>query len=268
MSTLGNILWVIFGGLIIFVLYLIGSIMLMITMIGIPFGIQTLKIAGFAIWPFGREVRAGPKADNALYIIMNVIWRVSGAMLLGMALYKWGVLAARRSRAFYARWLVAGLAVGWPLILLGVHLHERAGWSMRYSMVLGWQINSWASLPVALAYASAVMLFCGRGLLPGPTARLAAVGRMAFTNYIVQTLICTTLFYGHGLGLYARLPFAQLFWLVLAIWVLQLAYSPWWLARFRFGPLEWLWRSLTYRTRQPFRRVPPQAAATPSLDSS
>lgn len=202
------------------------------------------------------------------FFLMNVIWRVSGAMLLGMALYKWGVLAARRSRAFYARWLVAGLAVGWPLILLGVHLHERAGWSMRYSMFLGWQINSWASLPVALAYASAVMLVCGRGLLPGLTARLAAVGRMAFTNYIVQTLICTTLFYGHGLGLYARLPFAQLFWLVLAIWVLQLAYSPWWLARFRFGPLEWLWRSLTYRTRQPLRRVPPQAAATPSLDSS
>ena len=74
MHTLGNVLWVIFGGLIIFVLYVIGSIILMITIVGIPFGIQTLKIAGFAIWPFGRETRAGPKADNALYIIMNVIW--------------------------------------------------------------------------------------------------------------------------------------------------------------------------------------------------
>jgi uncharacterized membrane protein YccF (DUF307 family) len=74
MTTLGNILWVIFGGVVIFLLYLLGSIFLMITIIGIPFGIQTLKIAGFAIWPFGRSVRAGPKADNALYIIMNVIW--------------------------------------------------------------------------------------------------------------------------------------------------------------------------------------------------
>jgi uncharacterized membrane protein YccF (DUF307 family) len=74
MTTLGNIVWVIFGGVVIFLLYLLGSIFLMITIIGIPFGIQTLKIAGFAIWPFGRSVRAGPKADNALYIIMNVIW--------------------------------------------------------------------------------------------------------------------------------------------------------------------------------------------------
>jgi len=74
MSTLGNVIWVIFGGWIVFLLYLIGSIILMFTIIGIPFGIQTLKIAGFAIWPFGRQVRAGPKADNALYIVMNVIW--------------------------------------------------------------------------------------------------------------------------------------------------------------------------------------------------
>lgn len=74
MNTLGNILWVIFGGLIVFLLYVVGSVVLILTIIGIPFGVQTLKIAGFAIWPFGRKVRAGPKAENALYIIMNVIW--------------------------------------------------------------------------------------------------------------------------------------------------------------------------------------------------
>lgn len=74
MKTIGNIIWVIFGGLIIFLLYLIGSIVLILTIIGIPFGIQTLKIAGFALWPFGRQVTAGPKADSALNIIMNVIW--------------------------------------------------------------------------------------------------------------------------------------------------------------------------------------------------
>jgi uncharacterized protein len=98
------------------------------------------------------------------------------------------------------------------------------------------------------------MGLCRAGRFPGMQLRLAAVGRMALTNYLVHTLIGITIFYSHGLGLFGRIPRFPLMGIVLAIWMLQLAYSKPWLERFRFGPAEWLWRSLTYRKLQPFRR--------------
>jgi uncharacterized protein len=76
---------------------------------------------------------------------------------------------------------------------------------------------------------------------------------MAFTNYILQTLICTLIFYGHGLGLYCKVERAGQMVVVLSVWAVILFISPLWLQRFRFGPLEWLWRSLTYWKRQPFK---------------
>jgi uncharacterized protein len=76
---------------------------------------------------------------------------------------------------------------------------------------------------------------------------------MAFTNYLLQTLICTTIFYGHGFGLYARVERTGQILIVFAVWVVVVIFSGLWLRSFRFGPFEWLWRSLTYRKRQPFR---------------
>jgi uncharacterized protein len=80
---------------------------------------------------------------------------------------------------------------------------------------------------------------------------LAAVGRTAFSNYLLDTLICTTLFFGWGFRLFGALDRVELAGVV-AIWCLQLLVSPLWLRSFRFGPMEWLWRSLTYGRRQPF----------------
>ena len=97
------------------------------------------------------------------------------------------------------------------------------------------------------------MLVCKAGVLRRLTYRLAAVGRMAFSNYISQTIICTTLFYGYGFGLFARYDRFPLMGFVLAVWIVQIIVSPIWLKRFRFGPLEWLWRTLTYGKVQPFR---------------
>ncbi len=85
------------------------------------------------------------------------------------------------------------------------------------------------------------------------TARLAAVGRMALTNYISQTILCTLIFYGYGLGLFARLERKQIVLVVVGIWIVQLIVSPIWLRHFRFGPLEWIWRSLTYGSRPAMR---------------
>jgi len=108
---------------------------------------------------------------------------------------------------------------------------------------------------LALGYCAVMVLACRSSALASVTGRLAAVGRMAFTNYLLQTIICTTLFYGHGFGLYGRVPRTGQLLIMLAIWVAQVIASPIWLRHFHFGPLEWLWRALTYGTRPPFRRV-------------
>jgi uncharacterized membrane protein YccF (DUF307 family) len=81
---LGNLVWLIFGGIIIAIEYLIGSIALIITIIGIPFGFQTLKMAALAIWPFGRDTRVHSRASGCLYILMNVIWLICGGIWIAL----------------------------------------------------------------------------------------------------------------------------------------------------------------------------------------
>jgi len=106
---------------------------------------------------------------------------------------------------------------------------------------------------MAMAYVGLVMIAVRSGWLPRLRQRLAAVGKMALTNYIAQSVLCTFFFYGHGFGMFERVSPAGQLGVVLAVWTLQLAWSPWWLRRFRFGPLEWLWRTLAYATPQPMR---------------
>jgi uncharacterized protein len=112
---------------------------------------------------------------------------------------------------------------------------------------------------VSIGYAAVLILIVKRGLLTALRRALAAVGQMAFSNYLLQSIITAILFLGWGFGLAGRLDYAQQLVVVVAIWVLQLAVSPLWLRRFRFGPAEWLWRSLTYWKRQLMRRETPSS---------
>jgi len=84
MRILGNLIWLIFGGIIIAIEYFIGSIVLIITIVGIPFGIQTLKMASLAIWPFGRDTRVQVRASGCLYIIMNILWLITGGLWIAI----------------------------------------------------------------------------------------------------------------------------------------------------------------------------------------
>jgi len=183
-----------------------------------------------------------------------LVWRVGGLMLLGMALFKLGVLSAARSRAFYLRLFAVGWLVGLPVVGFGIVSNRSIDWAAPDFFFLGSLPNYWGSLGVALGWIAAVMLLCRSSAWTGAKSRLSAVGRMAFTNYVTQSLICTWIFYGHGLGLFGQVDRVGQFGVVLAVWALQLWWSPLWLARFRFGPLEWAWRSLVYRRVQPFRR--------------
>jgi uncharacterized membrane protein YccF (DUF307 family) len=84
MNFLGNLIWLIFGGIIIAIEYFIGSIFLMITIVGIPFGLQTLKMASLSLWPFGRDTVVHSRASGCLYIIMNIIWLITGGIWIAI----------------------------------------------------------------------------------------------------------------------------------------------------------------------------------------
>ncbi|MGB0716930.1 MAG: DUF418 domain-containing protein, partial [Phycisphaerae bacterium] len=183
--------------------------------------------------------------------LMFFIWRILGNMLIGMALYKAGILSARKSETTLGVIAAFGFALGLPLAALGIHQNAANGWTMEFSFGIGSLYNYVGSLLAAFGWIGLVTAVYRTGVAPNVQARFAAVGRMAFTNYIMHSVICTLIFNGHGLGYFGHVNRITQLALVLAIGGFQLWYSPWWLRHFRFGPLEWLWRSLAYWRLQP-----------------
>ncbi|MDI6769450.1 MAG: DUF418 domain-containing protein [Anaerolineales bacterium] len=106
---------------------------------------------------------------------------------------------------------------------------------------------------LSLFYMSALTLLVENAARRARLAPMASAGRMAITNYLMQTVICTTLFYGYGFGLFGKIGIAAGILLTAAVFAIELVWSAWWLKRFRFGPVEWLWRTLTYLKAQPMR---------------
>jgi len=186
-------------------------------------------------------------------IPFHLFWRALGVMLMGMALYKWGLLDGTRLKA-YRIWLILGIVVGLPVTAWGALRQFASGWEPISAFLVDTQFGYWASLLVALGWAGLVFLTLAAGRVPWLTTRLAAVGRMALTNYLMQTVLCSFIFYGRGLGLFGHVSRMGQLGIVVLVWIVQLLWSAWWLERFRFGPAEWLWRSLSYWRRQPMRR--------------
>ncbi len=92
MGCLMNVLWLVFGGIFTAIEYVVASLLLMITIVGIPFGMQTMKMAGLALWPFGKEVRSGERSSGCLYILMNVLWIFLGGIWISLSHLGFGVL--------------------------------------------------------------------------------------------------------------------------------------------------------------------------------
>ncbi len=190
---------------------------------------------------------------QTLYFALFFLWRAGGMMLLGMALLKWGFLDGRRRMGDYvliaATCLPVGLSLGW----YGTVALERVRFGMPERTVADiW--NYTGSVLVSVGYAAVLILVVKRGALGALRRALAAVGQMAFSNYLFQSVATAILFLGWGFGLAGRFDYAEQLLVVVAIWTFQLVASPMWLERYRFGPAEWLWRSLTYGKRQPMRR--------------
>jgi len=181
------------------------------------------------------------------------LWRVSGLMLLGVLLIRNGFLAARRSRAVYVKTLLATGVPGAALSIWGTWYYLGSDFDyfvFGRELTLAFQLGS---LTLGAAYMAAMMLLVQADGFVRLKLGLAALGRMAFTNYILQSVIGTLIFFGYGLGLFGLLSRTFLVAICLTVWAVQMGLSVWWLNRFRFGPLEWVWRSLTYRERQPWR---------------
>jgi uncharacterized protein len=206
-------------------------------------------------WLAQLPVRAAYSLEyHAFDLWTTDLWRAGGLMLVGMALLKLGVLSGERTRSFYARLALLGVVVGFALTGWGVVRNSTEQWRFEYSYFVGAQWNYWGSVAAALGWIGVVLAVWKSGALRGAIARLACAGRMAFTCYILETLICTTLFYGHGLGYFGSVGRVGQVAVTLAVWALLLLLAPWWLARFRFGPLEWGWRALTYGRLEPLAR--------------
>ncbi len=129
-------------------------------------------------------------------------------------------------------------------------------WAGRVGHEALWRIGV---LALALAYVCGVVLLFRRAAWRRALYVFAPVGRMALTNYLGQSAVCVLLFFGWGLGWYGRVGPTASFGLTTVVFIAQAAFSSWWLRRFRFGPAEWAWRSLTYGRVQPFRSPPSTA---------
>jgi len=177
----------------------------------------------------------------------------AGLMMLGMGLLKTGFWAGRSPVWLYGLFIVIG---GTVLALLGWLDWQRIGETDQFSR-LGLMAGAVGAAPVliTMAYASVLILLATRGAA-ALTAAFAPVGRMAFTNYLTQSLLMTTLFtqpWGpHWIGTLDR---PMLWVIVVVVWALQLIWSPLWLSKFQMGPLEWVWRCLTYGRRVPLLKV-------------
>ncbi|QDT09250.1 hypothetical protein K239x_11950 [Planctomycetes bacterium K23_9] len=179
-------------------------------------------------------------------IPMLLFWQVTALMLIGMTLLETGVLTGKLSKRLYAIITLLGFGVGLPLVIWGLHQNESHDWDMQYSILLGTQFNYFGSLLMAMGYIGfwGLILKSATGQKLGRL--LAPVGRMALTNYLMQTLICTTIFYGHGFGYFMSIQRSGQALIVVAIWCFQIVFSHCWLQRHRFGPAESVWRVMTY----------------------
>ena len=183
-------------------------------------------------------------------------WDIWSMMLIGMGLMKLGVLAGRSSIRTYVWMAIAGYAIGLPVNIYTAYIIIRSNFDpvLQTFSAVTYDVGR---LSIALGHLGIIMLLCKTKTMQWLTNSLGAVGQMAFSNYIMHSIVCAFIFTGYGLALYGRLQRYQVYYVVAAIWIFQMIASPIWLRHFRFGPLEWGWRSLTYWKKQPMRLPKP-----------
>jgi len=190
--------------------------------------------------------------------IYHGIWDSLCMMFLGMALFRLAFFSNKLSTSTYTMGLLIGYGIGIPIGWL-MFSKEQSSILNFGAFVDAYRVPFWALYDLkrvflCLGHASLIILVFRSRIIPWLMKGLANVGQMAFTNYLMQSIICTLFFYGYGLGYYNHLKFHQLYFVVGAVWIFQIIFSAIWLRYFLFGPFEWLWRSATYWKRQPMKK--------------
>ena len=195
-------------------------------------------------------------ATEYSYMLLWVVpifsfWETLVFMCIGMAFYRYGVLQGAHSDRFYLLAAVAGFGVGLSINSYEIYKMIASDFDILASFPFFKPTYNLGRLAMAIGWIGLLILAMRRF---GIGQRLAAVGRIALTNYLMQSLICLFIFSGIGFGLLGELRRTELYFVVVLIWAFQLWLSPWWLARYRYGPAEWLWRALTYGKAPQFTR--------------
>jgi uncharacterized protein len=187
-----------------------------------------------------------------LFMLAVFGWETLGYMLFGMAALKSGFFTGDWDDSRYRKVALIGFAVTIPAYAALAWLIWRGGFAVPAIFTYSFAATVLLRPAMVAAIAASIILLTRRG--GALTARIAAAGRAAFTNYLGTSILMTGLFYGWGAGLFGRFSRIELWLVVFAMWALMLAWSKPWLERFQYGPFEWLWRSLARWRRQPMRR--------------
>jgi uncharacterized protein len=190
---------------------------------------------------------------QSIFTYKYIMWDVISFMLLGMAMFKAGLFSATASLRSYIFMVIAGYGLGITINYLEISIIRNSNFDILGFAEAG-RTYQFGRLFNVFGHIGLIMIFCKLNILNFLKSALAAVGRMAFTNYVMHSIICAVVFYGIGFGLYGKLQRHELYYVVFSIWAFQLIVSPIWLNYFKMGPLEWVWRCLTYMKLQDFRK--------------
>ena len=178
-----------------------------------------------------------------------------GLMFLGLAMLKSGFLTGEWDPARYRRWALRSAAIALPPLAFLAWWQASAGFDAVRVFLAFLALSVPFDVLMAVGWAAAIIWWVKVGPMPALKARVAAAGRMAFTNYLMTSIVMTSIFYGYGLDLFGEVGRATLWLFVFGMWGLILLWSKPWLDRFAYGPLEWLWRSLARMQIQPLRKT-------------
>lgn len=201
--------------------------------------------------------------ERALDTLLNQIaqmifdWSSLAMMLWGVVLARAGWFGNSIEPNHYRRVAGACITFGLCFTLFSFALSEKSDFAAEVIYSWGYTLHYLGAILLATGYSAVLMLWCRSSLWQSVQNKIASLGKMALSGYIAQSVICTTLFNGYGFGLFAQLQLWQLVLLTLGIWILQIWFAGFWLRHYQFGPLEWVWRSLTYGRRQPLKRISP-----------
>jgi len=185
----------------------------------------------------------------------NGLWDVLIFMFLGIAFYKNGILIGKASMKTYLSMFVVCFGLGVVLTWLRLEPQIRLNFDFfQYTKQVPYEIYEVSRSFRAVGILGLIMVLYKSGLFKWLFALMRPVGQMAFTNYLMQSLMVGLFFYGVGFGMFGKLQRYEIYYVVAATWLIEIIWSHIWLRFFRFGPLEWAWRSLTYWELQPFRR--------------